>query len=329
MLSEKAIDRINNVLKDNTFNYTGELIQNLNGNINFKIELLGYRNMIRVGEPYPHMRVKITITDIKDRVSRLVLLQLRKVEKEDILRHLDRNMWTFKRGVQNYLSSVLQFFDTENYENVVIDEFVFDYDIDEDELVRDLREQKMSRQATRQVVRDITSVLKKNKSGNFYLPDGGDFYTFSKYPVEFTVELTLKTTKKIEGFKINGNYVPDEEVIEILILFNPNNLKTNLYNIVGELNEVIAHELEHGSQSYKGEFDGHDEDDVEGSLEYYTQSHEIPAQVKGFRRLANLRKQPFEQIVKNWFETHGDIHKLNDEEQEEVIRQVMDYNNSI
>jgi hypothetical protein len=235
-------------------------------------------------------------------------------------------MWTFKRGVQNYLSSVLQFFDTENYENVVIDEFVFDYEIDEDEL---LREQKMSRQETRQVVRDITSVLKKNKSGNFYLPDGGDFYTFSKYPVEFTVELTLKTTKKIEGFKINGNYVPDEDVIEILILFNPNNLKTNLYNIVGELNEVIAHELEHGSQSYKGEFDGHDEDDVEGSLEYYTQSHEIPAQVKGFRRLANLRKQPFEQIVKNWFETHGDIHKLNDEEQEEVIRQVMDYNNSI
>jgi hypothetical protein len=44
--------------------------------------------------------------------------QLKKVEKEDILRHLDRNMWTFKRGVQNYLSSVLQFFDTENYENV-------------------------------------------------------------------------------------------------------------------------------------------------------------------------------------------------------------------
>ena len=157
MLSEKAIDRINGLLKDNTFNYTGELIQNLNGNINFKIELLGYRNMIRVGEPYPYMRVKITITDIKDRVSRLVLLQLKKVEKEDILRNLDRNMWTFKRGVQNYLSSVLQFFDTENYENVVIDEFVFDYDIDEDELVRDLREQKVPTLAVRTVIKDIVT----------------------------------------------------------------------------------------------------------------------------------------------------------------------------
>ena len=55
--------------------------------------------------------------------------QLKKVEKEDILRQLDRNMWTFKRGIEMYLSSVLQFFDTDNYENVVIDEFVFDDDI--------------------------------------------------------------------------------------------------------------------------------------------------------------------------------------------------------
>jgi hypothetical protein len=112
-------------------------------------------------------------------------------------------------------------------------------------------------------------------------------------------------------------------------MFNPANLSKNLYDIIGELNEIIAHELEHGVQTYKGEFDGHDEDDVENSLEYYTQSHEIPAQVKGFRRLSSLRKQPFEQIVRNWFDTHGDIHNLSDDEKEQVIDQIMDYNKTI
>jgi len=323
MLSEKAIDRINNVLKDNTFNYTGELIQNLNGNINFKIELLGYRNMIRVGEPYPHMRVKITITDIKDRVSRLVLLQLRKVEKEDILRHLDRNMWTFKRGVQNYLSSVLQFFDTENYENVVIDEFVFDYDIDEDELVRDLREQKMSRQATRQVVRDITSVLKKNKSGNFYLPDGGDFYTFSKYPVEFTVELTLKTTKKIEGFKINGNYVPDEEVIEILIQYVPDRLQKSLHSIVGNLNDDIAHELQHLRQDVEGRLDI---TTYRGSnVGYFLQPDEIEAQYRGLKRKSKIMGLPMIDVVDDWFENNAKRFRLSDKDVAKIKSAIMNY----
>lgn len=326
MLSENSIQRINNVLKDQTFNYNGNLLHDIDCNIDFKIELLGYRNMISVGTEYPYMRVKIIFIKFKDDISKLIFRRIKEVGGNHVFNFMKTSL-SMKYGLQNYLSSVLQFFDPENNQNVVIDEIEIrdNFEIDEPIL-----EQRMSRQATRQVVRDIVNVLKLGKSGEFYLPeDESGVYLFSKYPIGFTVELSLKRTKKVEGFKINANYVPDEDVIEILVMFNPVNLSKNLYDIIGELNEIIAHELEHGVQTYKGEFDGHDEDDVENSLEYYTQSHEIPAQVKGFRRLSSLRKQPFEQIVRNWFDTHGDIHNLSDDEQEQVISQIMDYNKTI
>ena len=326
MLSEKSIDRINDVLKDQTFNYTGEILSTIDCDIDFKIELLGYRNMIRVGTEYPHMRVKIIFTKFNDDVSKLIFRRLEEVDPNHKFIFM-KTALSMKYGLENYLSSVLQFFDPENNQNVIIDDVEIRDKFESDEPIL---EQRMSRQATRQVVRDIVNALKLGKSGEFYLPENEEgVYIFSKYPVEFTVELSLKRTKKVDGFKINANYVPDEDVIEIVIMFNPANLSKNLYDIIGELNEIIAHELEHGVQTYKGEFDGHDEDDVENSLEYYTQSHEIPAQVKGFRRLSSLRKQPFEQIVRNWFDTHGDIHNLSDDEKEQVIDQIMDYNKTI
>lgn len=326
MLSEKSIDRINDILKDQTFNYTGEILSTIDCDIDFKIELLGYRNMIRVGTEYPYMRVKIIFTKFNDDVSKLIFRRLEEVGPNHKFTFM-KTALSMKYGLENYLSSVLQFFDAENNQNVVIDDVEIRDKFESDEPIL---EQRMSRQATRQVVRDIVNALKLGKSGEFYLPENEEgVYTFSKYPVEFTVELSLKRTKKVDGFKINSNYVPDEDVIEIVVMFNPANLSKNLYDIIGELNEIIAHELEHGIQTYKGEFDGHDEDDVENSLEYYTQSHEIPAQVKGFRRLSSLRKQPFEQIVRNWFDTHGDIHNLSDDEKEQVIDQIMDYNKTI
>jgi hypothetical protein len=326
MLSEKSIKKINQSIEDSVFNYTGDFITTVGCDVDFKIELLGYRNMIRVGETYPHMSIKVIFLKFKDDVTELVFRRLKEVGKDKTLEFVKKN-YSLRIGIENYVSSVLSFFDNENNSHVVIDDVEIKHEFEDR---NPIQEQRMNRQTTRQVVRDIVNVLKKGKSGDFYLPDTeGEMYSLTKYPVEFTVELSVKKSKKIEGFKIDANYIPDEDVIEIFVTFNPQTLTKNLYDIVGELNEIVAHELEHSVQSYKGEFDGHDEDDVENSLEYYTQSHEIPAQVKGFRRLSSLRKQPFEQIVRNWFDTHEDIHNLGDDEQEEVIGQILDYNQTI
>lgn len=321
MLSAASIEKINKVLKDRTFNYTGNLLHDIDCDVDFKIELLGYRNMISVGTEYPYMIVKIIFTKFKDNISKLIFGRMKEVGGNHAFNFMKSSL-SMKYGLQNYLSSVLQFFDPENYINITIDEIEIQDNFKEETFIT---EQKKSREATRQVVRDIINTVKRKKSGTFYLPED-DYYSFSNIPEEFSVELTLKKTKKMDGIKVNANYVPDEQVIEILILFNPDNLEKNLYNLLGSLNELITHELEHLHQDSKGEIDVDFDSESLNPLEYYTQPHEIEAQVKGFRRISNLRKQPFETTVNDWFDTHKEIHRLSDSERQEVIGKLMDFN---
>ena len=72
-------------------------------------------------------------------------------------------------------------------------------------------------------------------------------------------------------------------------------LKKYIYNIIGELNDIIAHELEHGFQ-YISEGKIYQEPPTE-SFKYYTQPDEIKSQRVGFRRVAKLRKLPYSVVV--------------------------------
>jgi hypothetical protein len=76
--------------------------------------------------------------------------------------------------------------------------------------------------------------------------------------------------------------------------------------------------LEHGFQ-YITEGKVYEERPTD-SLSYYTQPDEVKAQRVGFRRVAKLRKLPFNDVVKDWFEDHKDIHGLNENEVGEVIQ---------
>ena len=131
----------------------------------------------------------------------------------------------------------------------------------------------------------------------------------------------------MEGFKINGSYAPEEEIVELLIICNPKTLKRDFYNIIGELNEILTHELEHGRQEYRGDLDDVSLD-TKNNLEYYLQPHEIQAQVKGFRRISKLKKVPFNEIVRHWFDTHKDVHGLNSDEEKIVIDELISYNSN-
>jgi hypothetical protein len=127
-------------------------------------------------------------------------------------------------------------------------------------------------------------------------------------------------------------FVRDENVIEIKIVYNPKNKRKITYDLIGELNEIIAHELRHLYQRDTDLFDLGDEDDEEEELppfEYYSQPEEIDAQVYGFRRMKKVTRRPFEELVRNWFRTHKEIHQLNEKEQEKIIEMILDYNSKI
>ena len=283
MLSEKFLSRVNKILEDKTFTFNGNLIYGVPCDLDFKIEFLGYRDMITMGTPLPYLRVKLIITDVRGYVGKLIFS---KINEPDRLKELLNNqLLSFKHNITDYIEGVSNVFDSDT-NRIIIDKFELDL-----KNPINITEQKKSRQATRQVVRDIINIVKQKKKGTFYLPDD-DLYTFENFPVEFSVELTLKTTNKIKGYEMNANYVPDEDVIEVLIRFNPKGIESDLSNMVGSLNEIITHELEHSLQNYRGELDVDFDSESLEPFEYYSQPHEIQAQVKGFRRISNLRKRP-------------------------------------
>lgn len=323
MEKENLIRIINKYFQNKILNYKGPIIHgvDIEGDIDFNIEVLGTRKMISVGEYYDYFILKITIVGLNNDLSKLLFGLIPGME--DFSRILsEKEFWYFKQQLILYLSSIIRFFDSD-YVRLTIDELNIDIKNN-----KPITESKMSKIAVRTIVKDVVELIKKNSGGrkNYILPKKQEFYSFTNLPFEFGVELTLITSKKIEGFETTSYYVRDEDVIELAIKYNPDNIVKHLYELIGELNEIIAHELEHGYQEYYGEYDS-DEDfeKIDDPLTYYTLPHEIPAQVKGFTRLAKLRKQPFESVVKNWFDTHKDVHRLNPNETQQVINILLKY----
>ena len=192
-----------------------------------------------------------------------------------------------------------------------------------------LFEYRIGRSVVRQVVRDLTNMIKRNEEGNFYLPHDVlpkdkqvDFYEFDDFEVPFSVEFKVIYDESINRFLINGSYSIEDDTIEIILKVNPNNLKKEMYDIIGELNILVAHELEHGLQGYYDEFDLNKKE-PKNPLKYYLQSHEIPAQIQGFKRLAKLQKVPLENVVRNWFDNNKTFHQLKPKQLEKVIQSIL------
>jgi len=331
-------EKLNHVFNEQVFEYNGPVFTIEDKNkISFKFNIVGTKDLIHIGDWVKFYLVDVEIVKInKPLLTYLYLSGPSSIENLDISKiksgNIKPNDLDFDKisekftktnlitwGLETEIESLLKF---ANIEHVKINKINFNLPNK-----NFLTEQRMSRKATRDVVRDIVNILKTNKKGKFILPGDEDFYTFKNYPLEFIVELDVRHDKKMEGFKINGSYVPEEEIVELLIICNPKTLKRDFYNIIGELNEILTHELEHGRQEYRGDL-GDVSLDTKNNLEYYLQPHEIQAQVKGFRRISKLKKVPFNEIVRHWFDTHKDVHGLNSDEEKIVIDELISYNSN-
>lgn len=192
-----------------------------------------------------------------------------------------------------------------------------------------ISEQGKKRELIRKVIRDIVSVFKSENEGEFYLPEyfkdrDEIVYDFMSLGEVFNVELTIEINDEISSFKADGELYNDENTIILHIQYNPQKKNEILYDLIGEINEIIAHEIRHIDQNIRGTFvlnSYRGEDPVK----YYTQPHEIDAQVFGFKRLSKLIKKPFNEVVINWFETHRDMHQLDDEGIKKVIDKLFEY----
>lgn len=195
-----------------------------------------------------------------------------------------------------------------------------------------IMEIRQRRAVIRELVSDIVKVYKAEEEGEFYLPEyfneDTQVYEFEKLKNPLTIELSIMPDYEIEGHLIDADYFDEEGIIAITILYDPEKKITELYDIVGELNEIITHEIRHIDQhrTKSFEFDPEEMSKAEkDSVLYYTQPHELDAQVYGFTRLAKLRNLPFNEVVDDWFMTHKNIHQMNDDDIKQVVDKIIDY----
>lgn len=320
-LTEKQLNKVKKFLENKTFTFEGPLLydSDIKSKFDFKLELKGYRKMISVGETYDYLIVGVTIIKLKDSISKLLMGNL----YGDYSKMFKNNLYFLYKKLNSYIRDTLVYFDPDI--RITIDEFnVMVEDTDKDVNI-EINEQKktiktkMSDLAIRTVVKDVLKILKSESAGQYSLPNeyGGE-YSFKNLPFSFSVELHLFQDKGINTFSVDGNWYGDEDVMELILSYNPKNLIGNLYNIVGELNEVIAHELTHGKQNLKEGLS--DVNQNLTPLEYYTQHREIEAQKAGFKRLSKLKGEPYIKIVKEWFNNHNNVHGLTDTEVKRVIK---------
>lgn len=197
-----------------------------------------------------------------------------------------------------------------------------------------LLENVKHRSVIRKIVKDIINVFKKEDDGEFYLPEyfDEDLMEYEFKDFNLSVELIIDENLELDNFLLNANFYRKDNIIVVKIVYNPEVKNKILYDLVGDLNETISHELRHLYQRDSGMFtfsDDEDEEDDEdeSGYEYYTRPEEIDAQVTGFNRLSSLRKEPFEKIAKQWFEKNKDIHQMNDQDVQRVLKILIDYKN--
>lgn len=215
-----------------------------------------------------------------------------------------------------------------------------------------INESKGISEPIRYVVRDITDIIKSETPGEYYLPEDTtetneieyDFKKdFQKFGISrsynipsFSIELLYKISDEKDmdvPYMINGALMSDGDTISIVIIINPEEYPSLMYNLVADINDIVAHEIEHIFQQNNMRPEGEIYDDGEDKIqpkdkEYYKQPHELPAQLKGFKRVSKLRKQPIEKVIKDWFNRSKYAHQLSDEDSSEVISYLVNYYNN-
>ena len=199
-----------------------------------------------------------------------------------------------------------------------------------------INEAKDINEPIRMIVRDITNIIKSKEYGSYNLPEDvssshnleydfdSDYKKFNisrAYNIPpFSIELTYDANFNMdEPYMLNAALLDDNETIGMVIIINPEHFPQLMYDLIADVNDLVAHEIEHIFQEYgmRPEDESNyklDGDEETKGINYYTQKHEIPAQLKGIIRVAKLRKQPIEQVIMDWFKRSKYAHQLNDDE---------------
>jgi len=308
-------DIVNKINQEKVYEYDGSFLHNNTFKINFKyrFRITGDLKLLHMGNPLNHIGIELTI------------LELTPPQLEDIFKGLndrmiiDDRIYYLSGKLKNDIWRVLQHFslnDTPELVNIKLE-------LEHSEPIKITESKSEKRNVVRKVVEDIIQVFKSHGEGDYVLPEDltEEFtYQFPNLKTEFNVELTIEESDEVDNFELDGGYYDEEDTMEIEIVFNPEAFPKSLYDLVAELNETVRHELQHLIQYERGE--SHTPDESSSEI-YYSQPHELDAQVAGLKRKSKIRKQPFEQSAREWFVKNKNKHNMDDESVERVIQKLL------
>ena len=237
MISEQTIKIINKIASKNTFKYTGDIIQGVDqpADVDYKFQITGHKKMISVGEYYDYLLLDVNIISLNDKLSQLVFGYNDAItDGVDYSKVFESRMYKFYSDLNRDIENYLKYFNDsgEEFIRTTIDNLKFDIKKPEN-----ITESRMSKVAIRTTVTDIVHKIKEGKPGTFYLPgEDGEEYDFTNLPFRYSVELIIEIDENMDGYQMNGDYSSEDDVIEVIIRFNPKTLRRNFYNIIGQLN---------------------------------------------------------------------------------------------
>jgi len=175
------------------------------------------------------------------------------------------------------------------------------------------------------LVTDVVNVLKRNRLGYFYLPDdsvGEGIYIFENLNA-LTLELDIAHDTALPEPEVDGEYYDGEGTIKIEVKLNPNQPIDEILDLViPELHELVTHEVVHFLQEESGlEFP---KKIPKKPFKYYSQPHELEAQIRGFEAKSKATKTEIRKVMKDWFKKYPQKHNLKDKEVNKLIRKLLE-----
>ena len=222
---------------------------------NVKVELTGIQKYISMGEWKPHVNFTAYILPTNEESDIFYSVLSAYHGKEQEIKTFDHNAYSnFAWVIQRKLSEMLEYFSLPEAMLTKVVNEVPPVELKEGTMNKKLLNEDKYDSVVRQLVRDIITIYKKGKDGEFGLPE--DLYedkveyNFPQFDSTFSIYLEISTDDSVDGFDVEAAYYRDEDMISVEIVTNPSYGTQIIQELVGELNEVLRHELEHFYYSF-------------------------------------------------------------------------------
>jgi hypothetical protein len=296
-MDNSTIEQINRIFKTKKLTWCGNFLrydENAGQECyNFTFQIDKVKPMISIGEMKDHALVDVTLhVDPNTILGKLVSGEYKEIwsESENLLR-----FYPIKHGTADKITKALKL--VSNLEVIVTS--IKPKLIGNDN--ETITEQKINNNLIRNIVREISFEIKKDLHGK-RKKNIGTYDIGMDEPVDVVlfVNPTPNKDENVKPLDIQGYWDEDENQIEIDVDIADDADMDVMYELIGELNDVVTHEFQHAKQTKRG----YEFPDVEYKQpkRYYLQQHEIEAQVAGFKRKAKLQKRPIEVVIREYFE---------------------------